>query len=414
MCHAVVAGTMIYHLYQAQAEAMALLRTAARIGSKAVWESVVPAPSSLALRCYGALWDLIVGTSLSHERPQFAIGPVHIGNRAVEVVEEVAAETPHATLLRFRKDTDVPQPRVLLVAPMSGHFATLLRGTVRVMLPDHDLYITDWKNARDIPLSEGRFGLDEFVDHVIQFIEVLGPGSHVVAVCQPTVAILAAVAVMAQSHNPATPRSMTLMAGPIDTRINPTKVNELAKSRPIGWFERKLIGTVPARFPGARRRVYPGFLQLLAFVSMNFDRHFSAHFAQFRGLVGADVNSAKAHRTFYDEYNAVMDLPAEFYLETVQRIFQDHDLPLGRLTWRGEVVRPEAIRRTALLTVEGERDDICSIGQTLAALDLCSGVRSAMKRHHLQTGVGHYGVFNGRRWAGEIYPMVREMIQATS
>jgi poly(3-hydroxybutyrate) depolymerase len=303
---------------------------------------------------------------------------------------------------------------VLVVAPMSGHFATLLRGTVQVLLPDHDVYITDWKNAREIPLSEGIFGLDEFIDHLIRFLEVMGPGSHMIAVCQPAVPALAAAAVMAEAQNRAQPRSLTLMAGPIDTRINPTKVNELATSRPISWFERKLIGCVPWRYHGAGRRVYPGFLQLSAFVSMNLDRHIAAHLGQFQSLVGGDMAAAEAHRRFYSEYAAVMDLPADFYLQTVQRVFQDHDLPLGRLTWRGRKIRPELIRRTALLTVEGERDDICAVGQTMAALDLCSGVRVNMKGHHLQTGVGHYGVFSGSRWAREVYPKVRQMIQITN
>jgi poly(3-hydroxybutyrate) depolymerase len=305
----------------------------------------------------------------------------------------------------------VVQPRVLLVAPMSGHFATLLRHTIEVMLPEHDMYVTDWKNARDVPLRDGGFGLDDFVAHIIRFLEAMGPGAHLVAVCQPAVPALAAVALMADAANPAQPRSMTLMAGPIDTRANPTKVNELAQSRPIAWFEKNLIGTVPWGFPGAHRRVYPGFLQLAAFISMNLDRHVTAHQAQFRNLVGGDATSALAHRQFYDEYGAVMDLPAEFYLETVQRVFQEHHLPTGRLTWRGQVVNPAAIRRTGLLTVEGERDDICAIGQTVAALDLCSGIRVNLKQNHLQTGVGHYGVFAGKRWAREVYPRVREMIQ---
>jgi poly(3-hydroxybutyrate) depolymerase len=317
-------------------------------------------------------------------------------------------------LLRFRKDTAVVQPRVLVVAPMSGHFATLLRGTVAVLLPDHDVYITDWKNARDIPVSDGVFGFDEYVDHLIRFMEAIGEGSHMIAVCQPAVAGLAAAAVMAEAGNRAQPRSLTLMAGPIDTRQNPTKVNELAKSRPIEWFEKNLIASVPWRYKGAFRRVYPGFLQLTAFVSMNLDRHINAHISQFRALVCGDQVAAEAHRKFYDEYGAVMDLPAEFYLETVKRVFQDHDLPLGKLTWHGQKVRPEAIRRTALLTVEGERDDICAMGQTMAALDLCSGLRISQKRHHLQSGVGHYGVFTGSRWAREVYPKVRAMIEVTN
>ena len=354
---------------------------------------------------------MFADAGLTHARPSFGIDVVTVHGHVVAVTEEAADDTPFGTLLHFRKDHAVPQPRVLLVAPMSGHFATLLRGTVQVMLPEHDLYITDWKNARDVPLAEGRFGLDEFVDHIIRFLRVMGPGSHVVAVCQPAVPALAAAAVMAEAEDPAAPRSMTLMAGPIDTRVNPTKVNELAKSRPIEWFERHLISAVPWRFPGAFRHVYPGFMQLSAFMSMNLDRHIGAHFGQFRSLVGGDHVSAEAHRRFYDEYGAVMDLPAEFYLETVRRVFQEHDLPRGVLTWHGQTVRPEAIRRMGLLTVEGERDDICAIGQTMAALDLCRRIPVNLKQEHLQTGVGHYGVFSGRRWAAEVYPRVREMIQ---
>jgi poly(3-hydroxybutyrate) depolymerase len=363
------------------------------------------------MRQLSATLALFADAGLTHLRPEFRIDSVPMGNGHVGVIEEAADETPFGTLLHFRKDSPVVQPRVLLVAPMSGHFATLLRGTVQVMLPEHDVYITDWKNARDIPLSEGRFGFDEFVDHIMRFVRVMGPSSHIVAVCQPTVAALAAAAVMAETGDPAMPRSMTLMAGPIDTRVNPTKVNELAKSRPIEWFEQKLISAVPWRFPGAFRHVYPGFLQLSAFMGMNLDRHISAHFGQFRSLVGGDHISAEAHRRFYDEYGAVMDLPAEFYLETVQRVFQEHDLPRGVLTWHGEPIRPAAIRRMGLLTVEGERDDICAIGQTVAALDICARIPVNLKQNHLQTGVGHYGVFSGRRWAHEVYPRVREMIQ---
>jgi len=356
---------------------------------------------------------------LTHHRPPFGIDTVTLGdgrtgNATVPVTEAVVDDTPFGTLLHFRKETAVRQPRVLLVAPMSGHFATLLRGTVRTMLPEHDIYITDWKNARDVGLDHGSFGVDGFVAHLIRFLEVMGPGSHVVAVCQPAVAALVAAAVMAATGNRAQPRSMTLMAGPIDTRIKPTQVNRMAKQRSIDWFERNVIGNVPWRYQGAGRRVYPGFMQLSAFVSMNLDRHLDAHLGQFRALVSGNDEAAAAHRRFYNEYRAVMDLPAEFYLETVKRVFQDHDLPLGRFTYHGEAVRPAAIRRTAILTVEGERDDICANGQTMAALELCSGVPIAMRRHHLQTGVGHYGVFSGRHWANEVYPLVREMIQATS
>jgi poly(3-hydroxybutyrate) depolymerase len=405
---------MLYKLYQAQADLLYPARQMARLGAGFARAIDVGQITPLALRQFGAACSLLADSGLTHHRPDYGFRTCRLGNNVVAVQEEAAFDTPFGTLLRFKKDTDIIQPRVLVVAPMSGHFATLLRGTVSVLLPDHDVYITDWKNARDIPLSDGVFGFDEYVDHLIRFLEVLGEGSHMIAVCQPAVAALAATAVMAERGNRAQPRSLTLMAGPIDTRSNPTKVNELAKSRSIEWFEKNLIAEVPWRYLGAFRRVYPGFLQLTAFVSMNLDRHINAHLAQFRALSCGDVVAAENHRKFYAEYGAVMDLPAEFYLETVKRIFQDHDLPLGRLTWHGEPVRPERIRRTALLTVEGERDDICAIGQTMAALDLCSGIRISQKRHHLQTGVGHYGVFSGSRWAREVYPKVRAMIEVTN
>jgi polyhydroxyalkanoate depolymerase len=290
----------------------------------------------------------------------------------------------------------------------------LLRGTVETALSDHDVYITDWRNARDVPLSGGTFDLDDYIEHTVQFMEAVGPGGHVLAVCQPTVGVLVAVSVMAQARNPAQPASMTLMAGPIDTRLNPTVVNKLAKSKPIEWFESNLIATVPGRYAGAGRRVYPGFMQLTAFVSMNLDRHLKAHGTQFDNLVAGDSERAAVHRRFYDEYLAVMDLDAAFYLQTISKIFQEHALPRGLLTYRGNKIDLGAIRRTAMLTVEGELDDICAIGQTMAALDLCAGVPPYMKGHHLQSGVGHYGVFNGKRWNREIYPRVRQLIQAAT
>ena len=330
--------------------------------------------------------------------------------QVMAVSEEVADDTPFGTLLHFRKDASAIQPRVLLVAPMSGHFATLLRGTVKTMLPEHDVYITDWHNMRDVPRSAGRFGFDEYVEQLIKFIEVIGEGAHVLAVCQPCVAVLEAVAVMAQSQNPAQPRSMTLMAGPIDTRVNPTKVNALANSKSIDWFEQNLIARVPFRYPGAFRQVYPGFVQLAAFMSMNIERHIKAHKELYDNLRLGEHDKAKITKDFYDEYFAVLDLSAEFYLETMQWVFQEHRLPTGTLTWNGEKVEPRAIKRTALLTVEGERDDICAVGQTLAAHDLCSSLRPYRKRHHMQAGVGHYGVFSGKRWEQQIYPLVKNVI----
>jgi poly(3-hydroxybutyrate) depolymerase len=400
---------MIYHAYQAQADATEPLRLAARAVA-----DYFEHPSLFGRfwpRSIGAGLEALARAGLTHKRPPFGIDSVLVGNRQVEVREVPARRTPFCTLLRFEKETPAPQPRVLLVAPMSGHFATLLRDTVQTLLPDHDVYLTDWHNARDVPLQHGPFGFDDFVDHLIGFLEAIGPGAHLLAICQPCVAALVAASVMAQDGHAAQPSSMTLMAGPIDTRISPTKVNELATKHPLAWFESKMIDVVPWRYPGAFRRVYPGFLQLTAFMSMNLERHMKAFHDLYNNRVKGDRAAVEATRKFYEEYFAVMDLSAEFYLETVRDVFQEHTLPRGQMTWRGRRVEPRAIRKTALLTVEGERDDICSIGQTLAAQDLCSGLRPYMKQHHMQTGVGHYGVFSGRRWSGQIYPRVRDLIQ---
>jgi poly(3-hydroxybutyrate) depolymerase len=399
---------MLYLAYQMQADLMAPVREWA---AKAIgYRSPPLLANHPAMRNLTAVYELIARSGLTHSRPPFGIDKVTVGNREVEVREEAALTTPFGTLLHFKKDVATEQPRVLLVAPLSGHFSTLLRATVRTMLPEHDVYITDWHNARDVPLTAGRFGVDEYTDHIIKFLETMGPGAHVAAVCQPCVAVLAAASVMAQSGNPAQPRSMTLMAGPIDTRVNPTKVNELAKKQTIDWFERTLTASVPLRYPGAFRRVYPGFVQLVAFMSMNIDRHVKAHQELYENLANGEVEKAAVTKAFYDEYFAVLDLTAEFYLETVRYIFQEYALPLGKLKWRGETVDPSAIRRTMLLTVEGERDDICAVGQTVAAHDLCSKLRPYMKRHHMQAGVGHYGVFSGKRWENQVYPIVKNVI----
>jgi polyhydroxyalkanoate depolymerase len=287
-----------------------------------------------------------------------------------------------------------------------------MRSLVRTLLPEHDVCITDWHNARDVGTDAGRFGFDDYVAHVIQWLETMGPGAHVVAVCQPCVQVMAAAAVMAEGRNPAQPRSMTLMAGPIDTRINPTKVNELATSKPIEWFQSNLIAEVPARYAGAHRKVYPGFVQLAAFMSMNIDRHRKAHLELYENLAKGELQRAQVTKDFYDEYFAVLDLTAEFYLETVAWVFQEARLAKGELTYRGRSIDLKAIRRTALLTVEGERDDICSMGQTAAAHDLCKGIKPYMRRHHMQAGVGHYGVFSGKRWETQVYPIVRNMMLA--
>ena len=399
---------MLYLTYQTQSDMMAPVRAWATMALAAGGKPILG--ENNALRNLTAAYELISRAGLTHTRPSFGITSVNIGNREVEVREEAAASTPFGTLLHFKKDIATAQPRVLLVAPLSGHFATLLRATVRTMLPEHDVFITDWHNARDVPLTAGRFGIDEYVDHLIRFFEAMGQGAHVLAVCQPCVAVLAAVAVMAQAGNPAQPRSMTLMAGPIDTRVNPTKVNDLANKRDIAWFERMLTATVPVRYPGAFRRVYPGFVQVAAFMSMNIERHVKAHKELYENLANGEAEKAASTKAFYDEYFAVLDLTAEFYLETVRYIFQEYALPLGRLKWHGDTVDPSAIRRTMLLTVEGERDDICAVGQTVAAHDLCKKLRPYRKRHHLQAGVGHYGVFSGKRWENQVYPIVKNVI----
>jgi poly(3-hydroxybutyrate) depolymerase len=361
-----------------------------------------------------AALELISRSTLTYARPAYGIDRVTVGNRELTVTEEVAYATPFGSLLRFKKEDSPEQPKMLLVAPMSGHFATLLRGTVKTLLQDHDVYITDWHNPRDIPAAHGRFGLDEYTEHLITFLGQLGPRPHMVAICQPSVSALAATAIMSEDNHPSRPATLTLMAGPIDTRIQPTKVNEFAKSKPLNWFEDNLINYVPVQCRGAFRKVYPGFVQLTAFVSMNLERHIKQHIDLANHLVKGETDKAATIKTFYDEYFAVMDLTAEFYIETIRDVFHDHLLPQGKLTFRGRPVNPAAIKRMGLMTVEGEKDDICSIGQTLAAQELCTGVRAYRRVHHMQAGVGHYGVFSGRRWNNEIYPLLRDFVHVNS
>lgn len=401
---------MMYQAYQAQDDLMTPVRLFASTALSALEGSWLARSGLPFMRNLTAAYEMIERARLTHARPPYGISTVTAGGQETAVTEEVVFSTPFGSLLRFRKDVGSDQPRVLVVAPLSGHFATLLRSTVRTLLADHDVYITDWHNARDIPLSAGRFGMEGYIRHLIRFLEFLGPGAHVVAVCQPCVQAVAAAAVMAEDDNPATPLSLTLMAGPIDCRLNPTKVNELATTRSIDWFERTLIATVPHRFKGAGREVYPGFVQLTAFMSMNMDRHVKAHSDLYEHLVKGDIEKAEQTKTFYDEYFAVLDLPAEFYLETVRLVFQEYALARGELMFEGRKVDPAAIRKTTLLTVEGERDDICSVGQTLAAHDLMPKLRPYRKRHHLQAGVGHYGVFSGKKWENQIYPILRNTI----
>ena len=404
---------MLYHAYQTHADLMWLPRAAAVSALPTLDEMRRALTDWAPLRRVAAAVEVFALARLTHSRPDFEITTAKVAGREVAVHEEVTHRTPFGTLLHFRKEIDTEQPRVLLLAPMSGHFATLLRDTVRTMLADHDVYITDWHNARDVPLAAGRFGLDEYVEHVMVFLRAMGPGAHLMAICQPCVAALAAAALMAEDDDPATPQSLTLMAGPVDCRISPTEVNRLATSKPIEWFERNLISIVPFRHPGAMRQVYPGFVQLSAFMNMNLERHIGSFRSLFDDLVNGDHAKAAATRRFYEEYFAVADLPAEFYLETVRVVFQEYALAKGEMRWRGRKVDPGAIRRMALLTVEGERDDICALGQTLAAQDLCSSLKLFMRTHYIQAGAGHYGVFSGKRWVSNIYPVVREVIHTS-
>jgi poly(3-hydroxybutyrate) depolymerase len=403
---------MLYDAYQAHTDIFGPIRLMAETFRNWLdhpWPIVGGSP---LIRGASAAMELLSHAGMSHERPDFGIRKAVVGDGEVAVDEEIVATHPFCDLVHFRKDVARDEPTLLVVAPLSGHFPTLLRGTVETLLPDHDVYLTDWANARNVPLLHGRFGLDDFVHLVIGYIRLLGPRIHVMAVCQPSVPVLAAAALLAASGDPCQPASMVLMGGPIDTRVNPTAVNRFATAHSLDWFERSVITTVPVRYRGAFRRVYPGFLQLAGFLSMNFDRHVSAHWTMFQNLVKGDGESAAATRAFYDEYSTVMDLPADFYLDTVKRVFHDHDLPLGRFRVRGEEVDPAAIEQTALMTVEGERDDVCAVGQTAAAHRLCTGLPAAKKTHHLQPKVGHYGVFHGRRWQSETYPEVRAFIRA--
>ena len=400
---------MLYQSYQFQDDLMAPFRFMARSWLD-LFGQVGCDFRKLMGGEYLAALEMISRFELSHSRPDFNITSARVANQDVPVTVEVSKDMPFGNLLHFRKDISAPQPKVMVVAPLSGHFSTLLRNTVQTLLQDHDVYLTDWKNARDVPVDDGFFGVEDYIGYLITFLEHIGPGGHILAVCQPCVQALAAVAVMSEDNNPATPHSMTLMAGPIDPRESPTEVNEFAVSKSLAWFEHSLITTVPLRYQGGGRRVYPGFLQLVAFMAMNMDRHRTAHKNLYNHLAKGEVKEAERIKTFYDEYFAVLDLTEEFYIETIDRIFHKAELATGEFTYRGRKVDCSAIRRTALLTVEGGRDDICSLGQTSAAHELCSSLRPHLKRHHLQANVGHYGVFSGRRWDNEIYPVVRNMI----
>ncbi len=403
---------MMYDAYQGMADIHDRIRRSAD-AAHGVLEAWSANPFAPPWRRMSAYYELVALAGFTHARPDYGIDSVETRGEVVPVEEKGVMWTPFCQLLRFRRQGGEDDPKILLVAPMSGHFATLLRGTIRTLLRDHQVFVTDWLNPRNVKLERGNFTLEDFTQHLIDFIGFIGEDCHVVAVCQPTVSALAACAVLAQDHSNVQPASLTLMAGPIDARVSPTKVNELAQGKPIEWFRTNMIGAVPDKFEGAGRRVYPGFLQLCAFMSMNADRHTKSFIDLFHARIAGDMEKADAIRDFYKEYFAIMDMSADFYLETVEQVFQLYLLPQGLMKHKGRKIEPRAIKKTFLLTVEGEKDDICAVGQTLAAQDLCSGLRPYMKTHHLQAGVGHYGVFNGKRWEAQVYPVLRNHIQSS-
>lgn len=410
---------MLYHMYEFNRAMITPMRAAANFTRHALTSPFNPLSYTPAGRHLAAASELFESITRRYGKPEFGITGTSVRGEYVTVREEIVWRDTFCDLRHFRRHGETPgawnaprNPRVLIVAPMSGHYATLLRGTVEAMLPEHDVFVTDWRDAAQVPVGAGAFDLNDFIDYIIRMLQYLGAGTHVMAVCQPGPAVLAATAVMADNRDPAAPRSMILMGSPIDTRKSPTEPNLLAESRPLSWFEHNVIHTVPYPHPGFLRRVYPGFIQLSSFIAMNHDRHVDAHFRYFENLVKGDGDSAQKHREFYDEYLAVMDLAAEFYLQTIDSVFQRHLLPRGLFFHRGRRVRPEAITETALMTVEGENDDISGIGQTQAAHDLCGNIPAAMQLDYIQPRVGHYGVFNGTRFRTETQPRIRDFIRA--
>ncbi|PWT72294.1 MAG: polyhydroxyalkanoate depolymerase [Proteobacteria bacterium] len=399
---------MLYVLHELQKTMTAPLVAWADAGHRLFTNPYSPLAYHPLSRALAATHEVLARLMRSYEKPAWGFDHVVIGEEHVPVAIEPVLKKPFCTLLHFKKSMADPGPRLLIFAPLSGHHATLLRDTVKTTLQDFDVYITDWIDARQVPLAEGPFHLDDYVDYCVEFIRALGPGLHVMSVCQPTVPVLAAVSLLAQWNDPAVPKTMVMMGGPIDTRRNPTMVNEFAMGRSHAWFEDKVIHRVPSNYPGFMRRVYPGFLQHLGFIAMNADRHVDAHRKFFNHLIVGDGDSAAAHRRFYDEYNAVLDMPAEYYLDTIKVVFQEFALPKGNMTVRGELVRPVAIKNTALFTIEGELDDISGNGQTEAAHALCRGIPSEKRKHLLAKGVGHYGIFAGRKFREMIYPQLRD------
>ncbi len=411
---------MLYQLHELNRAFLNPLMQWAETSAKLFSDPVSPLAHAPFAQRIAAGYELLYRLGKDYEKPEFQIESTEINGKTVGIVEKIAETKPFCRLIHFRKDLDskqyaaLKQPTVLLVAPLSGHHSTLLRDTVRGLLPNHDVFITDWTDARMVPLEKGAFHLHDYVYYIQDFIRTLGPDVHVISVCQPTVPVLAAIALMASANDPKLPKSMTMMGGPIDARKSPTAVNDLATEKPFSWFENTVIYSVPANYPGFGRKVYPGFLQHAGFVAMNPRRHAESHWDFYMHLRDGDDESAESHRKFYDEYNAVLDMPAEFYLETIKIVFQDFDLPQGTWNIDGKLVRPQDIKSVALFTIEGELDDISGSGQTQAAQDLCSSIPKSRKQHFTAPKCGHYGIFSGRRWRDVICPKIGEFIKANS
>ncbi len=411
---------MLYSFYELGHLSVAPLRIAAMMHSSILRSPFNPAVDTDIARTAAAASELFETVTRRYRKPDWQLPTTKVNGVDVAVTPRPAWSAPWCTMLHFARDEaalksargERTDPAVLIVAPMSGHYATLLRGTVEAFLPEHEVYITDWNDARQVPLLSGRFDYNDYVDYVMAMIRALGPETHVVAVCQPGPPVLAAISMLAQEGDACTPATMTFMGSPIDARRSPTAPNLLAERRSIDWFQRNMVHTVPAFYPGAFRRVYPGFLQLASFMGMNLTRHVDAHNEYFQNLIKGDGDNAQKHRDFYDEYLSVMDLSEEFYIQTLREVFQDYSLARGEFVHRDVRVDPGAIRATALLTVEGELDDISGIGQTQAAHDLCVNIPEGMRQDYIQPGVGHYGVFNGRRFQTEIYPRMRHFMRA--
>lgn len=404
---------MLYHAHEMARAAAAPMRMLAGVQGMLLRHPFNPLSNTSGARNVASIFDVFEDLSRRYPKPAFNLRSTVCDGLEVAVSESIVKRKPFGQLKHFsRGEAGAGDPRLLIVAPLSGHYATLLRGTVEALLPDHDVYITDWRDARNVPSAEGAFGLDEYIDYVIDFLDFLGPDTHVLAVCQPVVPVLAATALMAEDGHPARPRSVSLMSGPIDARISPTAPCKFATTHRLSWFRRNMIHRVPMTQAGAMRKVYPGFLQLTGFVNMNLDRHVDAFCKLYDSVRLDDVPEVTRHRRFYNEYLAVMDLPADYYLDTIERVFQKFHLARGCFSYRGRIVNPAAIRDTALCTIEGEDDDISSPGQTQAAHDLCVSVPDNRRLHHVQPGVGHYGVFNGSVWRSDIAPKVRDFIRS--